>query len=87
MLLSDDKSNFKVGTSATSDGLVYALKSMKGATWTISRVHARGALNSALACVPFGDMDSTQVISNIAKLEDPPNLLPLDSIKPVFLRA
>lgn len=108
----DKQYEIVIDASATSDGLVYALRStkacgecisisnpvdghvelplremyMKGASWNISRVHARGALENALACVSCGDMDPTKIISNIAKFEDAPNLLPMNSIKPLFLR-
>lgn len=59
---------------------------MKGATYSVGRVHARGSLTGALNCVTCGGVDPRHVISDELSFSDAAEALPDQAIKPVFLR-
>ena len=59
---------------------------MKGATYSVARVHARGSLIGALNCVTCGHVHPDKVISDTLSFSDAIGALPVASIKPVFVR-
>lgn len=59
---------------------------MKGVTYEVSRVHARGSLDAALSCVCRGAVDPAAIITRTLSFSDAADAMADGDIKTVFLR-
>ena len=60
---------------------------MKGVTYTVSRVHARGDLEAALDCARCGKLHPDEVVSSRIPFEQAHEAMTAGGIKPVFVRS